>query len=334
MPPDHPTMVEKIEQQLANCVQAVDGSKYQELSDIFKYQLGLQQKDKNKPGKRIRPQLLLLTVDALGGNWEKALPAAAALELVHNYSLIHDDIEDKSKLRRGKDTVWVKYGEAQGINSGDAMLNLALNTPWQLEKDFPQNIVTDVIKTLQGHSFELTEGQSMDIAFESQDTVSVDDYFLMVEGKTCSLIKAAFELGAILGSADQTDRMKLQHCGSLLGRAYQIQDDWLGIWGDEAVTGKSNQSDLTEKKKTYPVLLGLQNNRGFASAWHAYPKISIYEIRELVNLLENEGIKSTCEVEFNRVYDETFKKLHEIKGNPEKLDALIKFAGSLLKRQF
>jgi geranylgeranyl diphosphate synthase, type I len=327
-------MLEKIEQQLFETIQSLDKNNYPGLIDIFEYQMGWTEKNKKGKGKRIRPLVVLLTTDALGQEWKTALPAAAALELLHNYSLIHDDIEDSSKLRRGKETVWVKWGQAQAINTGDAMLNLALQTPWQLKNDFSLETVSEVFKTLQHRSLELTQGQYLDISFETQNDVSVIDYFKMIEGKTCSLIKAAFEMGAIFANANVENREILTKCGSSLGRAYQIQDDWLGIWGDEAVTGKSNQSDLCERKKSYPILLGLEKNGAFASAWKKSAGTNSQDVAEMASLLESEGVKQKCEFEFDRAFNETIELLNHLDCQQEKLGNLTDFVRSLLKRKF
>lgn len=330
---DMKLMLAEIEEKSREWIQNQWGDEYCGLEGMFIYQMGWSEKTRGS-GKRIRPILTLLTVDGLGGEWRKAIPAAMALELLHNYSLIHDDIEDNSTLRRGQETIWVKWGQAQGINSGDAMLNLALSTPWLLEKDYPLSITVDVVKTLQQYSIELTKGQFLDISFENRSDVSISEYFEMVEGKTCSLFKAALEIGAILGWASMEDRQELRDCGSLLGRAYQIQDDWLGIWGDESITGKSNQSDLLERKKTFPVISGLDNNQHFAYLWSQPEKKDGSSMVEMARLLEEEGIKKTCENEFNRVYQLTFAKLEVLRSKSDKMTGLMKFLRSLLKRQF
>lgn len=327
------SILAEVEKKSREWIQNQWGNEYRGLEEMFVYQMGWSE-GKRGSGKRIRPMLTLLTVDGLGGEWQKAVPAAIALELLHNYSLIHDDIEDKSRVRRGQETIWVKWGPAQGINSGDAMLNLALSTPWLLEKDYPLSTTADVVKTIQGYSIDLTNGQFLDISFEKKEGVSIKEYFEMVDGKTCSLFKAALEIGAILGFASVEDRQELRVCGSLLGRAYQIQDDWLGIWGDESITGKSNQSDLLERKKTFPVISGLHNNQLFLHLWNQAEKMDGPSVAEMARLLEEEGVKKTCEDEFNRVYQLAFAKLETLRNKYEKMAGLMEFLRSLLKRQF
>ena len=328
-----PEMLKAVEKELGACLEVHDGANFSGLQEIFHFQMGWEAGESGKSGKRIRPLLALLTINAFTNEWRKAVPGAAAVELLHNYSLIHDDIEDHSKLRRGKETIWVKWGQAQAINSGDAMLNMALMTPWRLQAEYPINVVSEVLRSIQNWSFELTKGQYLDISFEEKLDVTISEYFKMVEGKTCSLLKAAFELGGILGNASQQNRETLVRCGSLLGRAYQVQDDWLGIWGIDKETGKSNQSDLQERKKTYPILLGLQKNGKFASHWKC-EKINEEDIPLLANLLVEENIKTECEAQYNSLFTETIDALERLECEEKGVDALVGFVRSLLGRKF
>jgi geranylgeranyl diphosphate synthase type I len=326
-------MLEEFEKQARKAVDETCAGQYSGLGDIFKYQMGWTGQS-GKSGKRIRPMMLLLTVAGYNEKWDRAIPAAIALELIHNYSLIHDDIEDNSQMRRGVETVWVKWGQPQGINSGDSMLNLAFSVLWKLENNYSPQTVIETTKTLQRYSMDLTKGQYLDIDFESRSNVTIKNYIDMVEGKTCSLFKAALEIGGILGESSAQDRMKLQKIGSLLGQAYQIQDDWLGIWGDVSVTGKSNQSDLLERKKTYPVILGLQKNHQFLKLWDQAGNNDQLPILEMAKTLEAEGIKQATESEFNRVYEEAFSLLKLLGKKYKEFEGLSDFIRLLLKRQF
>jgi len=333
MPELEKTILKAIEHELAATVNSGTDGIYSGLGEIFHYQMGWETAAKGTTGKRVRPLLLLLTVNAFGKDWNKALPAAASLELVHNYSLIHDDIEDDSSLRRGKDTVWVKWGRAQGINTGDAMLNLALATPWGLSKDYSVKMVAEVFKSLQHWSLELTKGQYLDISFENRDDVSVEDYFEMVEGKTCSLLKAALEMGGILAETDPENIMTLNKCGSLFGRAYQVQDDWLGIWGETAEIGKSNLSDLLERKKSFPILMGLQNKGEFYKLWNG-GRFEDTNIFALVASLADEGIKERCENKYLSLFEQTIDAFGSLKCDKANLTHLTNFVESLLMRKF
>ncbi len=213
-------------------------------------------------GKRIRPVACLLACEAVGGSVQDALPVAAAIELLHNFSLIHDDVEDDSPTRRHRPTVWALWGVPQAINAGDAMFTLARLALHGLgSRPIPPAMAMDACMIFDHACLRLTEGQYLDMSFEGQLDVTVDEYLAMIEGKTAALLSASLELGALVGGANQATRQRLAEFGRSLGLAFQMQDDILGIWGDEAVTGKSAASDILTRKKSLPVLYALENPR-------------------------------------------------------------------------
>jgi geranylgeranyl diphosphate synthase type I len=237
-------------------------------------------------GKRIRPLLCLLTCAGAGGAWQSALPMAAALELLHNFSLLHDDIQDNSPLRRGRTTVWKIWGIPQAINAGDAMFTLAHLAPHQLTaRGISPAVALAALADFEHTCLALTQGQYLDMKFETQERVSVADYLAMIEGKTAALIAASAALGAMLAGADAERVEHFRQFGRNLGLAFQAQDDLLGIWGDPAVTGKSAASDLEKRKKSLPVVYGLEQSAEFARAY-AQPQRPGESVAELVTYLE------------------------------------------------
>ncbi len=296
---------------------AIDGELRTSLSSILKdypseyvkmfhYQLGWNgdKCEKEAQGKRIRPLMVLLACHACGGEWRSALPAAAAVELVHNFSLIHDDIQDRSELRRGRQTVWIKWGEAQAINAGDAMLTVAQLELVNLEKVFDHQTVNRAVKLLQSACLKLTRGQHLDIAFENEKDLPLELYWQMIEGKTGALLSACFQLGSLLAGADEDVQLGMTEYGTTVGAAFQVQDDWLGIWGDDAYTGKSTTSDLIAKKKTYPVLLGTLNGGRFARCWNEIGIVTEESARELTLLLEKENVHNATRMKFEELYQQ------------------------------
>ncbi|MFO7539187.1 MAG: polyprenyl synthetase family protein [Chloroflexota bacterium] len=212
-------------------------------------------------GKRIRPILCLLTCAAAGGEWQQAVPAAAAIELLHNFSLIHDDIEDASPTRRGRPTLWQLWGIEQAINSGDAMFalaHLALNR--LVERGVPAERVVTALRRFGETCVALTIGQHHDMDFETRGEVTVEEYLAMIEGKTAVLLSLCAELGALIAGQDAATTAHYATFGRDLGLAFQVKDDILGIWGDEERTGKSAATDIETKKKTLPVLYGLNQS--------------------------------------------------------------------------
>ena len=220
-------------------------------------------------GKRLRPLFLLLVCQISGGDWHEALPAASAIELIHNFTLIHDDIQDNSEIRHGCVTLWHKYGLAQAINTGDAMHALGMLSAARLSRSYPPNTVLDVCNLIERTVYDLTIGQYQDISFQNNAQISADEYIQMVHGKTGALLSACFQIGSILGVADNTTINMLSQIGMDLGIAFQIQDDYLGIWGDPTVTGKSDLSDLSSRKVTLPIVMSLEKNGKFAELWNA-----------------------------------------------------------------
>jgi len=283
-------------------------------------------------GKRIRPLMMLLCTAASGGNWNNALPAAAAVELVHNFSLVHDDIQDNSPKRRGRDTVWTKWGEPMAINVGDALFVMSNQAIIDLKEYYPAEIVLQAAEVLHNTCLDLTRGQFMDMSYEERTDLTPDDYWPMVAGKTAALLSACCHLGAILGGADEAKQDAYKSFGQYLGLAFQVQDDILGIWGNEAVTGKSAASDLVEGKNSLPVLAGLSANKKFAKRWKQGP-IKAEEVEELAKLLATEGGYEMAHNASIQMTDLALLNLHEAEPQGDAGDALFELAEKLLKRE-
>jgi len=210
-------------------------------------------------GKRTRPLITLLCAAAAGDDWHRALPFAAAVELIHNFSLVHDDIQDDSPLRRGRATIWKLWGRAQAINAGDALFTYAHLAVHRARALRPSTIL-EALEILDKTCIHLTTGQHYDMAFETRPSVTAEDYLQMIEGKTASLIATAAECGALAVEVSPEIRAHYREFGRHLGLAFQVRDDILGIWGDPAVTGKSAATDILTRKKTLPVLFGLDHD--------------------------------------------------------------------------
>lgn len=244
----------------------------------------------NEPtGKRVRPILLLMCAEAAGGDVQRALPAAAAVELLHNFSLIHDDIQDNSPRRHGRDTVWKVWGVANAINAGDAMFTLSFAAMQRLAKTGSSAEITlRALELFTGTALTLTRGQHLDMRFERQKEVSVGQYIEMISGKTAALLGLCAQLGALIASCDDDRAAHFGRFGVDLGIAFQIHDDILGIWGDEAKTGKSAASDILSRKKSLPVLYGLEQSQRLAEIY-SQPDDAPIDVAEVVGLLNETG---------------------------------------------
>jgi len=208
----------------------------------------------NLGGKRLRPVLTLMTADCFEGNVDNALDAALAVEVFHNFSLIHDDIMDAAPLRRGHQTVHEKWDLNTGILSGDAMLIMA----YQLFENYPPDVFQKLAILFSKTALEVCEGQQYDIDFETRDTVSISEYLKMIEYKTAVLVGAAMKMGAIIANASVEDQDRSYEFGKNLGIAFQLQDDYLDAFGDPDTFGKQVGGDIIENKKTFLYLKALE----------------------------------------------------------------------------
>lgn len=283
-------------------------------------------------GKRLRPLLCLLSNAACGSDWQRALPMATALELLHNFSLLHDDIQDASPLRRGRSTVWKLWGEAQAINAGDALFTLAHLTPHRLiERGVPPGIVLAALADFDHTCLQLTQGQYLDMRFETRARVTVAEYLTMIGGKTAALIAACTRLGALIAEAPAATTHHLSEYGRHLGLAFQVHDDWLGIWGDPAVTGKSAASDLEKRKKSLPVVYGLEHSEEFAKRY-ARPYHPGESVAALAQQLDALGAQAFTLAKAEALTRDALAHLEAAQLSGPAAEALWKLTGALLIR--
>ncbi len=311
------------------------------LGNILRYHMGwLDERGRpcsRESGKFLRSTLCLLSCEAVGGDTSRALPAAAAIELVHNFSLIHDDIEDASYERHHRPTVWRLWGESQAINAGDAMFALAYSAlPRLKESGIPDEKIVTCIEMLSLACLELCEGQYLDMEYESRYDVAVEDYLNMAAKKTGALLGVATSLGAYLGGADARLVDAFSSFGGELGIVFQIRDDILGIWGSEEGTGKS-ATDISQKKKSLPVVYALQNGRVEAreklQKLYSQKLIDDQEVAEVIAILDGVGSRNYAESLAERYYLKALEHLEATGLSASGLAPLKKTASFLLKRE-
>jgi geranylgeranyl diphosphate synthase type I len=304
---------------------------FAKLKEMYKYHLGLGD-DYSKRGKRIRPFLTLICCAGTGVEWQKALPAAVSIELIHNFSLIHDDIEDNGLIRRGKEAVWVKWGLPHGLNAGDAMFTSAFEVLLTLQENVSENTMLKTVELLTNTCGQLTMGQFLDIDFEEREFVSVDEYLQMVHGKTAALISCSTKMGALIGGLPPVEQKKYHDFGKALGVAFQMYDDWLGVWGDFKNTGKSTTGDIVEGKKTLPIILGIKNSTRFADKFKQ-GKISQNTAIEMAQWLREDGIEEIVIDTYTQWTENAFISLKEMKCTRHVRNALIELTNNLLIRE-
>ena len=214
-------------------------------------------------GKALRPTLCLFACEALASACDRAVPAAAALELIHNFSLLHDDIQDQDLERRHQPTAWSLWGVPRALVAGNAMHSTGdLAALRSQGRDVAPEVVLRVSGILTDSYLSMIEGQCLDLQFESRTDITTDEYLHMIACKTGALIRCGLETGALLAGGDESAVRAFAVFGDGLGRAFQIRDDYLGIWGDEATLGKATGNDIRRRKKSYPVVYALERAGG------------------------------------------------------------------------
>ena len=237
------------------------------LYQILRYSMGWSDAHGNPraatEGKALRPTLCLLACEATGGEVSRALPAAVSLELIHNFSLIHDDIQDRDETRHHRPTAWTVWGEPKALVAGNTLRSLADVYLWRLiGEGMTFEEALKVTSMLTEAYLEMIEGQYLDVSYEGQTDIGLADYLNMISKKTGALIRCALYLGALIGARDEATARAFRDCGRSLGFVFQIRDDVLGIWGDEEATGKPVGADTRRKKITLPFVYAMSQAQG------------------------------------------------------------------------
>jgi geranylgeranyl diphosphate synthase type I len=283
------------------------------LYEMLRYHLALDGSGASG-GKRMRPLLGLLAYASIAGDHRRALPGAAAAELGHNFSLVHDDIEDGDRERRHRPTLWAMHGVPQAINAGDTLFSLSRIALHRLtDLGFSDATVLRLMRLFDETCLALCEGQYIDIATSESDAVmSVDAYFDMIGRKTAALIAASIEAGALLATEDEAVIARYRAFGWALGIAFQLNDDLLGIWGAERTTGKA-PSDVVHHKKTLPVIYAMEHaapdDRARLLELYGRTDPTTNEVGEIVAILERVGARDYTRDEARRYRDEALAEL-------------------------
>ena len=284
-------------------------------------------------GKRIRPVLVLMACEAVGGDIEKAIQPAIGLEMFHNFTLLHDDVMDKADIRRGMPTVHVKWNDNAAILSGDAMLTMAT----QLIAKAPAEVMPQVLDLYNRTAMEIYEGQQYDVDFEKRDNVAVEEYIEMIRLKTSVLLGCACKMGAIIGGADEATAQLFYKVGENLGLAFQLQDDMLDVWGDEATFGKAIGGDIMNNKKTFLLINAMQRATGDhkveLSLWLSTPNASrAVKVPAVTAIYDALNLRSLSLDAINRYNDEALEALSKIAISDEARSEFANFITRLVKR--
>ena len=330
---DIPELIGAVEAEILNLVVDRDPTTHG-MYEMVRYHMGLD--GSGSSGKRLRPLLGLLAFASITGTWERALPGAAAVELGHNFSLIHDDIEDGDRERRHRATLWTAHGIPQAINTGDAVFVLSRIALHRLTAlGFSDSKVLRLMRLYDDTCLALCEGQYIDIWTGEHDTaMTVALYFDMIGRKTAALISASIEAGALLATDDEAVIARYRKFGWALGLAFQLNDDLLGIWGQEQATGKE-PSDLAKHKKTLPVIYALEHaapeDWARLLTFYADPRPTVDRIVEAMAIVEGTGAREYTRAEAWHWRDEAISEL-DAAGvvQPEAREQLVQIMRSVI----
>lgn len=288
-------------------------------------------------GKQLRPLLCLLGAEAVGSDWRQALPAAAAVEILHNFTLIHDDIEDHSLLRRGRPTVWNVWGVPHAVNAGDGLFTLARLALLRLrERGVTAEVVLQAVEVFDRTVLRICEGQYMDLSFEGRLDVDEGAYSEMIAAKTAALLETTLHLGALVGGGREGETQALRAYGRNLGLAFQVQDDLLGIWGEEANTGKPAAADIVGRKVGLALVYALRQagpaeRAVLARVYQGGGEVSPEDVRAVRQLLEQLGTRAYLERVAAGYHGRALEALQDVPPGPAR-QALGEIAETLLGR--
>jgi len=289
-------------------------------------------------GKRIRPLLMMLVARALKDTDEHVMPVAAGLEMIHNFTLIHDDIMDNSTERRHRPTLWSQHGVPQAINTGDGLYTIGILTTSHLSDKIPPQKVVGVVQGILTACLLTVEGQALDIAFESRDYVSPEDYLHMIDHKTGPFIRYATRLAAYLSTDDEHIVQRYTDVGLNLGTAFQIWDDYLGVWGDPDMIGKSAVSDIVQKKKSYPITYAFANASGTAKTTletiYQQDAIGLDDVETILQILDDLKAKEKTKALVDHYYNALQDALTELDNGSQAFAQLKGLAQFFIERSY
>lgn len=298
--------------------------KFSNLTDPIRYAL-------SAGGKRLRPVMTLMAAEAFGGDASKASDAAVGIELFHNFTLLHDDVMDKSDVRRGRPSVHAKFGVNSAILSGDAMLTLA-SIYIGKTADCCLRAVNDIFNST---AMDVYKGQQLDMDFETRDDVTLQDYVEMISLKTGSLLGGALQIGAVIGGASDKDARKMYEYGMNIGLAFQIQDDWLDTFGDSITFGKPIGGDIANNKKTYLRLAVEAGDKANAEAVRMAMELPDVEMRvkTVTRIFEKAGVGEMCRKAVDSYMTKALGALRSTSLGDEEKETFRKLAEKLVGRK-
>ena len=335
-----PQMIDRYGESIQSALRAELSKDSSFVYDILRYYMGWadetgapHRRDGAGAGKAVRPTLCLFGCEAVGGEVAQAIPAAVALELIHNFSLIHDDIQDKDETRRGRKTVWAVWGLPKALVAGNVLRVVADSALHNLPKS--ERAIAAVSLLTEAY-LEMIDGQYLDISFEGRHDIGMDDYRRMISRKTGALLRCSLNMGATVGTDDASTVAAFRECGRALGYVFQIRDDALGVWGEESVTGKPVGSDIRRKKNSYPVVYAMENadalDGRLLSEIYAKDALDDADVASVMGVMERIGVQERAHVEASEWADRAMAALVAVELSPEARRDIEDFTHFLLVR--
>ena len=288
-------------------------------------------------GKAVRPTLCLFGCEAVGGSVSQAVPAAVSIEFIHNFSLIHDDIQDEDETRHNRKTIWAVWGKPKALVAGN-VLRVVADTALQrlTDEGLEAARALTAVSLLTESYLEMTEGQYMDLSFEGRRDIGQQDYLSMISRKTGALIRCSLNLGAVVGTDDSATAAAFRECGRALGYVFQIRDDLLGVWGEEEVTGKPVGADIRRKKGSYPIVCALEaadeHDAQVISDIYEKPEIEDRDVASVLEVMERIGVRDNAQAEANWWADAAMRSLEHVELSAESRREIEEFTHFLLVR--
>ena len=314
------------------------------LCDMLRFHMGWGDAHGNRiqgsGGKGLRPTLCLIVCEATGGDVRRAIPAAVALEYVHNFSLIHDDIQDRDETRHGRPTLYWQWGMPRALVAGNFLRVIADSTVQELvDSGLDEYLALDVASTLTRAYIEMIEGQYMDLDFEGRKDVGVQQYLNMISRKTGALFRCSVDLGAMIGTRDEATRTAFHEFGRAIGYLFQIRDDVLGVWGETESTGKPVHADIRRKKNSFPVVHAMSSSsvddvRTIREIYgQEQGEVSDSDVSIVLEIMSRAGTRKAAQDTAAGFRDEALKAMSAVELAPETRNGLEQLADFLLVRE-
>ena len=289
-------------------------------------------------GKGLRPTLCLFACEAAGGTVSRAMPAAVALELIHNFSLIHDDIQDRDELRHHRPTLWSVWGDPKALVAGNTLRVIADSSVHRLvEVGGDLDSALRVAGLLTEAYLQMIEGQYLDLAYEGRPRITVDEYFSMIALKTGALIRGSLHIGATIGTSDPRTVERFKECGRALGLIFQVRDDILGVWGDEEVTGKPVGADIRRKKNSFPIVYAMskaaEKDRRSLESIYSKEFLDDSDVTTVLEIMERTGVQEMAHRIASEGCDDALHGLDAVEMSAEARRDIEEIARFLLVRE-